>query len=551
MSRPPGFEASDWKDTKLPKLAQLDSLQRCLICKDFLKAPVSTSCNHTFCSQCIREHLLKENLCPLCKSEQFESNLKRDILLEEIVVCFQSLRDELFNMVSNHNERAPDSLVTSRNGGESSRNVISTTSSPDPEVIEVTDESDLDRATVSKSSTPHPPSGTAECPICGDTSMSAEYLQLKHIDECLSGRKKKLSGVKRKRNEISLFFQPKKKPKDIDHQQFYFGQADKHHHETKRMPRIDFGSLSTPKLKEKLAALKVSVLGLRPQLELRYNQYMLYFNSNLDTNRPVSELELRQKLNQWEKSHLAFKPQALNSIFGDSLAHKNISDKDFPIKVWEERYREEFRDLVRAARRSRKVMKVSKKDSMDSKSVNLKSVDLTSVNLNSTIPMKPNSTDSTIIDFSFTSNSNSNLASESTADTSEYLPGSKSSISTSDSKLRSTIGDSHSIRNSDPGFEESHSASGEIHSASGESFGTTGSSHSSAGQCQHQPGYPGSSQSNCPTTNDHIAGHAGLTPIHPSSPHGDAGDLEIGNMSKGSSDSFDFSTLMLFVPLKH
>lgn len=337
------FDLSDWKSTRIPKLAQLDSLQRCLICKDFLKAPVITSCNHTFCSQCIRQHLLSVSRCPLCKSEQFESNLKRVILLEEIVACFQSLRQDLIDLATKEEDAAPNEELPS---GKS--NAASTTLSP--EVIEVLDDAESDAKAT-------PPPGSVQCPICGDC-MTADFLQRKHLDECLSGKKKKPAAPtppKRKRSEISLFFQPRKKAKEVDHEQFYFTQSHKHHHDAKRIPKIDFASVSTPKLKEKLAALKLSVLGTRGQLELRYNQYYLLSNSNLDSSHPVTDLELRQKLNQWEKSHLAFSAAVgANTIFGDSLSHKNVSDKDFPVKAWEQKYREEFRELVVAARKSRK-----------------------------------------------------------------------------------------------------------------------------------------------------------------------------------------------------
>lgn len=352
------FELSDWRATKLPKLSQLDSLLRCLICKDFLRAPVITSCNHTFCSQCIRQHLMSVSRCPLCKAEQFESNLKRNILLEEVVACFQSTRPDLIRLATIDNDTTSE---TDTPQGTPQR--AKTPNAADAEIIEVSDDPESDSRTESSNSRTEattrttPPPGSVQCPICGN-SMSADYLQRKHIDECLSGKRKLpvvAAVAKRKREGISLYFQSRKKSKEVDHEHFYFAQADKHHHETKRMAKLDYASVSTPKLKEKLAALKLLVLGTRPQLELRYNQFYLLFNSNLDSSRPVSDLELRQKLNQWEKSHLAFSaPVSVNSIFGDALSHKNITDKDFPAKAWQEKFKDEFRDLVRAARKSRK-----------------------------------------------------------------------------------------------------------------------------------------------------------------------------------------------------
>lgn len=344
---PSDFELSDWKTTKLPRLSQLDSLLRCLICKDFLKAPVITSCNHTFCSQCIRHHLMSVSRCPLCKNEQFESNLKRNILLAEIVACYESVRPDVIELATKREVREGD--------GGTRQNLPKPTKAnkePENEVIEVLDEPEADSAPLTPLT---PPPGSVSCPICGE-HMSAEFLQRKHLDECLSGKKKSIPKsvtAKRKRESISLFFQPRKKSKEVDHEKFYFAQADKHHHDTRKLPKLDFGSVTTPKLKEKLSALKLAVSGTRPQLELRYNQFYLLHNSNLDLSRPALDLELRQKLNQWEKLHLGFSaPVSVNTIFGDQLSHKSITDKDFPVGAWLEKFRDEFRELTRAARRS-------------------------------------------------------------------------------------------------------------------------------------------------------------------------------------------------------
>lgn len=340
------FEPSDWKKTRIPKLSQLDSLQRCLICKDYLKAPVITSCNHTFCSQCIRQHLLSINYCPLCKSELFESNLKRAILLEEIVLCYQAVRDDLIAALGN------DELMA--------REV------PKLEVIEVNDmESDAEKPALilsaqGPSKPESSPSSLVQCPVC-NVKMKAKHLQTSHLDYCLNGtidpHITKSPSAKRKANDVSLFFrqkQAKPLPQDVDHEHFYFSESHKHHSDKKRLPKVDFASLSTSKVKEKLASLKLPTLGSRHQLELRYNHYYILYNSNLDSNHLVPEIQLRQKLNQWEKSHQAFSsPSATNIIFGDQLSLKSLTDKDFPVNAWLEKYKDEFRDLVKAAKWSR------------------------------------------------------------------------------------------------------------------------------------------------------------------------------------------------------
>lgn len=350
-------DPSEWKKSQLPQLSQLDSLQRCLICKDFLKAPVITSCNHTFCSHCIREHLMSTNQCPLCKTEQFESNLKRVILLEEIVLYWQTLRPSLLELLKKDENEKPASSPK--------------TTSPAAEVIEISD--DVEETGVKESSNdsnkPTVPSRTetVSCPICNQ-SMTAEFLQTSHLDDCLSGKRPKMPKplAPKRKTEISSFFQPRKR-QEVDPAEFYFLRPEKHHHEVKKLPKMDFPSLATAKLKSKLSSLKLSTSGTRNQLELRYNQYYLLHNSNLDSSHPVSDLVLRQRLMQWEKSHLAFSnSHGGSSIFGDALSHKSITDKDFPVGAWLEKYHEEFRDLIKKARASARAKKKQIQDAANS-----------------------------------------------------------------------------------------------------------------------------------------------------------------------------------------
>ena len=409
-------DPSDWDSTKLPNLKELDSLQRCYICKEFLKAPVITSCNHTFCSHCIREYLVVNSHCPLCKAEQFESNLKRVILLEEIVLCFSKFRPILLELLKKNESSEDYNKNRSTSSDIPSKDVDSGKRSlPDQEVIEISsDENNTPelseapngitkkRMKTESNSNPRNAIPTrnemVECPICTEV-MSADILQTQHIDYCLSGKSQPSSSrsagnsslryqsVKRRQsnktnNGISSFFKPAdNKPimagaskldlSRTDNQNFYFDEVSKHHHnDIKKLPKLDFSSLTTPKLKEKLSHLKLPVQGTRTQLELRYNQYYILFNSNLDSNHPLSEKVLKQKLNQWELSHLAFTtPGSTSTLFNNgSSALKSITDKNFSVKEWLEANRDEFKSLVKAARSS--IKKANNKNVSPPKSIN-------------------------------------------------------------------------------------------------------------------------------------------------------------------------------------
>lgn len=333
-------DPSDFRSSQIPKLTELDALQRCFICKEFMKAPMTTSCNHTFCSHCIRGYIVVNSSCPLCKTEQFESNLKKVILLEEIINCYVALRQDLLKHV-----RKDEPIVEVKQ-----------------EIIDISDEEPPKKK--QKLTTAIPTRDElVECPICSK-KMTAQKLQSKHIDECLGHKKvtprKKLTSSTRNGAISSFFKQPDHYPTTTntkvtkDHLKFYFEEVEKHNTtENKKLSKLDFSSLSTPKLKEKLAQIKLPTTGTRAQLELRYNQFYIIYNSNLDSNHPVPEKILYQRLNQWETSHLAFGGSAGSDLFSSrSISLKPITDKDFLVKQWVEVYRDEFKELIKRARLS-------------------------------------------------------------------------------------------------------------------------------------------------------------------------------------------------------
>lgn len=342
-------DPSDWKNTKIPALYQLDSLQRCYICKEFLQAPVVTSCNHTFCSSCIRQHLMVKDSCPLCQSRQLESNLRRVVVLEEIVSCYASLRPFLL-----------DFLLTSSEPNDDKKRTFSNISPSPPvsdDVVVLSSEEELHHVDKrAKLDT-----NEAQCPICQKV-MDSTFLQNTHIDSCLKGKPINPPKDRKpvpKRKEISSFFKSKAKSPDVNdalklnHEEFYFKDTARHNDRGHRLPKLDFSSLTLPKLKEKLASINLSTSGTRQQLELRYNQYYILFNSNLDSNHPVDVRILRLRLNQWESSHLAFTNGTITNLFtnktANSLSNRSITDKRFLVKEWNMAYQQEFLELKKQA----------------------------------------------------------------------------------------------------------------------------------------------------------------------------------------------------------
>jgi E3 ubiquitin-protein ligase RAD18 len=86
-------DSTDWLGTPLAGLMQVEQAFRCHVCKDFYNSPMITSCNHTFCSICIRRCLSVDGKCPLCRALDQESKLRGNWALREAVDAFVKSRD--------------------------------------------------------------------------------------------------------------------------------------------------------------------------------------------------------------------------------------------------------------------------------------------------------------------------------------------------------------------------------------------------------------------------------------------------------------------------
>lgn len=91
-------DSTDWLDTPLSLVAPLESSLRCQVCKDFFDNPVITSCSHTFCSLCIRRCLSSEGKCPVCRSSDQETKLRRNWAVQELVEAFNIARPNVLDL---------------------------------------------------------------------------------------------------------------------------------------------------------------------------------------------------------------------------------------------------------------------------------------------------------------------------------------------------------------------------------------------------------------------------------------------------------------------
>ncbi|XP_011147412.2 E3 ubiquitin-protein ligase RAD18 isoform X1 [Harpegnathos saltator] len=81
--------------TKYMELKNIEELLTCGICYEYLDTSVVTLCSHNYCSFCIRKYLHYKTQCPTCSVETFEKDLRKNNILDEIIVQYKSMKEKL------------------------------------------------------------------------------------------------------------------------------------------------------------------------------------------------------------------------------------------------------------------------------------------------------------------------------------------------------------------------------------------------------------------------------------------------------------------------
>lgn len=353
-------DVSDWNKTKIPKLLDLEILKRCYICKEFLNAPVLTKCNHTFCSYCIRYHLFLKNNCPLCEKEISENELKKEILLDEIIRRYVEIRQQLLNFLRIENE---NNAINNKNSsvGINIENAIIISSDEDTWI----DINNYNEKYQNNNET-------------NVNEQNGKQVSSDFIDNYFKKKKRKktekfTSNYHNDKNyiqkgKIELFFKPIKQSIESKlhngNMLTYNAENDNQikdrtsllfTNKFEKLPRLDFSSLTTPNLRKKFEILRLPTQGTRAQLESRYNHYYILYNSNADSNRPVSEKNLKHKLSLWEKSKFPIKHKKSNIDTSEIYINHN----DFSKKKWIKTYSHEFKILIESAKQNSLFQKTS------------------------------------------------------------------------------------------------------------------------------------------------------------------------------------------------
>ncbi|KAK1752053.1 hypothetical protein QBC47DRAFT_389526 [Echria macrotheca] len=344
-------DSTDWLGTPLAGLVAVEQSFRCHVCKDFYNSPMLTSCNHTFCSICIRRCLNADGKCPLCRASDQESKLRGNWALREAVDAFVSARDGMLRFArtpvvtaspSSPKRKAAELDSPETAMQENKRPRMSTRSSKTraaqaaaqmaQEEIDDSEESDGDDF--------EPDDGLVACPIC--LSRMKPWMVDKHLDTTCPGspqpdQASTSTGPNHRsiasRSAPSPFPPPspsKTKPPD-------------------RLPAVAYAMLKDAALRKKLTDLGLSAAGPRQILERRHQEWVTMWNANCDSARPKKRAELLRDLDVWERTVGGRAPTMSRALNMGA----QIRDKEFDGAAWAAKHDTSFKDLIANARRSR------------------------------------------------------------------------------------------------------------------------------------------------------------------------------------------------------
>ncbi|XP_011686477.1 PREDICTED: E3 ubiquitin-protein ligase RAD18-like [Wasmannia auropunctata] len=278
--------------TEYVELKRIDELLQCGICYEYMDTCVITSCSHSYCSLCIRKYLHYKTQCPICSEETFEKDLRKNKLLDEIIMHYLNFKEK-------HDKKFHREKLTAKN--DNSGMICSTNNfacKKEQDVSDVTAEvshksSDSptlaagnttprrrkdhqqDVSTPSTSTdlripsmfTPKSRKGLQKeedrrvvtCPVC-KVEVSENNIN-RHLDDCLKRANTK---------DCPKKSEPKRKP----------------------LPKLVLSLMKDNVIRKRLKELGLSSQGDRKVLENRLQRYTVLFNAECDKTypRPVSEL---------------------------------------------------------------------------------------------------------------------------------------------------------------------------------------------------------------------------------------------------------------------
>ncbi|KAF2972723.1 hypothetical protein GQX73_g708 [Xylaria multiplex] len=359
-------DSTDWLSTPLSGLSAVEAALRCQICKDLYKTPMLTSCNHTFCSLCIRRALSADGKCPLCRASEQEMKLRSNWSMEEVVAAFTQARSVVLDfarkplLVFTTAGEAPKRRADEMDGDEeghqpsnsqqhSSKRLRSSTRLSKTRSMEATAEIARQESHIPDPENVGFDDGLVACPICW---RRMKPLQVdRHIDTSCPGEPQPdppppaqpSARSSSKPTNITSAFLPSSSTT------FSPALFDKPQPPPDRLPALNYSMLRETQLRKELADLGLSTSGNRVALERRHREWVMIWNANCDSQRPRRHAELLHDLEVWERTLGSRVPAGSRS----TTTGAQIRDKDFDGAAWASKHNTSFRNLIANARRTR------------------------------------------------------------------------------------------------------------------------------------------------------------------------------------------------------
>ncbi|BCR90434.1 E3 ubiquitin-protein ligase RAD18 [Aspergillus chevalieri] len=343
-------DSTDWLDTPLSLLAPLESSLRCQVCKDFFDNPVITSCSHTFCSLCIRRCLSTEGKCPVCRSSDQETKLRRNWIVQELLEAFQNARPSILDLARKARDGVLDRVEVSDEPSSKKRKIeqsqvegegvsevgaegiVARSQSrqvdnhPQPAMVDLVEDSqDEDFA---------PDDGLVACPICNRRMKNEAVFPHLETDACgkdPAPPKKVSYGSLQPMSPVA-----RRKTRTI---------AANANNKPERLPAINYSILKEGVLRKKLKDLGIPNWGPRQLLQRRHTEWMNLWNANCDSKSPKSKWVLLRELDSWERTQGG----SANPPSHDS--NNTIMEKNFDKAAWSTSHDNDFKRLIENARK--------------------------------------------------------------------------------------------------------------------------------------------------------------------------------------------------------
>ncbi|KAI1340282.1 hypothetical protein F5Y15DRAFT_53279 [Xylariaceae sp. FL0016] len=347
-------DSTDWLCTPLSGLAAVEAGLRCQVCKDFYKTPMLTSCNHTFCSICIRRALANDGKCPLCRASEQEVKLRSNWSMEEVVAAFTKTRPDVLNFAQRpavttaeaetpkrkaddvDEDIEPTSQHISKRARSSAR--LSKTRSMEATAEMARQEAHLLDNEPNIPEPFEPDDGLVGCPICWQR-MKAFQVD-KHLDTNCPGQPvpqpQPPRATSRGKSTPSAFPGPS-------------ASSPKPPPKPERLPALNYSMLKEVALRKKMNELGISSFGPRATLEKRHKEWITIWNANCDALHPRRKAELLHDLDTWERTLGSRAPTGGRG----ANTGAQIRDKDFDGAAWASQHGDSFRDLIASARKTR------------------------------------------------------------------------------------------------------------------------------------------------------------------------------------------------------